>query len=406
MKNKKETEDRKTVLMLSWEYPPHIVGGLARHVHALSVELVKMNYDIHVITARAFDSASYEKRDGIHIHRVSPLNQNDPDFLAWIGGLNLAAVDEALAIADHIEVDAVHTHDWLTGPAAEFISQSLSIPLIATIHGTEFGRNKGIYTELQQFVFSKEKNLAHLADEIIVCSNYMEAEVARLFEVSKEKISVITNGAEADNRSIPDLRIEEAYPFLKGRKVVFSIGRMVEEKGFGTLIRSALALKTSCPELCFVIAGNGPLLEIYRQKVKRLGLTDTVYFIGFINDVIRKGLLQRADIAVFASSYEPFGLAAAEALAAGVPTVVAETGGLKSLVENLETGFYMKPDDEKSLTDTINYIIKNDQLARAIATKGKLAVNAKFSWEQNAKATDNLYINSLNLYSSQKEGMQ
>jgi glycogen synthase len=109
--------------MLSWEYPPHIVGGLARHVHALSIELVKMNYDIHVITARAFDSVGYEKRDGVHIHRVSPLNQNDPDFLAWIGGLNLAAVDEAIAIADHIQVDAVHTHDWLTGPAAEFISQ-------------------------------------------------------------------------------------------------------------------------------------------------------------------------------------------------------------------------------------------------------------------------------------------
>lgn len=401
----KETDRKKSILMLSWEYPPHIVGGLARHVHALSIELVKRNYEIHVISSRAHGAPGYEKKAGVHIHRVAPLNDQDSDFISWIGGLNLAAANLGLSIARDSIVDVVHTHDWMTGPAAEFISRSLGIPLAATIHGTEFGRNKGIFTELQQFVFDKEKALVHASDKVIVCSAYMADEIKRLFAVPETKISVIPNGSIMEEVSLQEIDVEKIYPFINGKKVIFSIGRIVKEKGFETLIKAASILKGTFPDLCFVIAGNGPLLEAYRQKVKNLSLEDSVYFIGFIQEGIRKGFLERADLTVFASLYEPFGLAAAEGLAAGKPTIIAQTGGLQGLAENLKTGFYMEPGNVKSLVDSIKFILANEQLANEIALNGKLAVREKFSWEKNAKATDDLYKYLLIMHSCEKEGL-
>lgn len=393
-----ENQKEKTILMLSWEYPPHIIGGLARHVHALTTELAGRNQHIHVLTSKPFDSKDYENQGTVHIHRVNPINDRDPDFLSWMGGLNLAVIEESMKIAKYIEFDVVHTHDWMTGPAAEFISRALDIPLIVTIHGTEFGRNKGIFTELQKFISKKENELCHSADELIVCSDFMEAEVLSLFKVPKNKITVIPNGSLAEKVEEHDFDLEELYPFISGKKLVFSIGRIVKEKGFQTLISAADLLKHKADELCFVVAGNGPLLEGYREKVTELGLEGFVNFIGFVNEEIRTSLTKRADLAVFASSYEPFGLAAAEALSAGVATVVAKTGGMQALVEDYQTGFHMLPGNEESLVNIIHWILENEALADEIGRNGSISVHEKFSWERNAKSTDTLYIKAISTY--------
>jgi glycogen synthase len=394
----------KTILMLSWEYPPHIIGGLARHVHALSTQLAHGNQQIHVLTSKPYESQEYEKQGAVHIHRVNPINDLDSDFLSWMAGLNLAIIEEALEIAKHIEFDAVHTHDWMTGPAADFIGKTLGVPLIATIHGTEFGRNKGIFTELQQFISKKENELCHSADEIIVCSDFMKAEVISLFKVPNNKITVIPNGALSEKLDENDLDIEELYPFISGRKLVFSIGRIVEEKGFQTLIDAAVLLKHKAAELSFVVAGNGPLLDGYREKLVEMELEGFVNFIGFVNEEIRSSLMKRADVAVFASSYEPFGLAAAEALSAGVPTVVAKTGGMQTLIEDFKTGFYMEPGNENSLVHIINWILENEARAEEIGRNGMISVHEKFSWERNARTTDTLYARAISNY-CHKEGI-
>lgn len=386
-----QNHNKKTILMLSWEYPPHIIGGLARHVQALSEGLARRNQQIHVITNKPSDLPDYEIENNVHIHRVAPLNELDSDFLSWMGGFNLAVIEEVIRIARHIEFDAVHTHDWMTGAAGEFISRELDIPLIATIHGTEFGRNNGIFSDIQQFIFKKEEELCRFADEVIVCSDFMETEVSQLFHVPREEITVILNGASLEQSDYPDFEETDLYPFLKGRRVVFSMGRIVREKGFETLVAAAELLKNLQPDACFVIAGNGPLLETYREKVRELGLENTVYFIGFVIDEIRERLLKRADVAVFASHYEPFGLAAAEALAAGVPTVLAKTGGMQDLIEDFKTGFFIQSGNEKSLASIINWILENKSLAEEIARAGRKSVVEKFSWERNAQATDALY---------------
>lgn len=382
---------RKKVLMLTWEYPPNIVGGLARHVHALSTELVENGHEIHVLTSNPSNRASCEEMAGVHVHRVLPLNAQDADFLSWIGGLNLAMADYALTMKIHIRFDIVHNHDWMTGAAAGYISKALELPLISTIHGTEYGRNNGIFTELQEFIFNKEKELAESSQHVIACSDHMSQEIKGLFGITESKISVIPNGAFMETELHKDMNADEAFPFIKGRKVVFSIGRIVKEKGFETVIKAAAILKKAYPELCFVIAGNGPLLEYYRQLTEVLSLSDYVFFLGFVQDDVRKGLLGRADIAVVASTYEPFGLVAAEALAAGVPTIISDTGGMRGLAEHLKTAFYMKPGDEESLAGMIEYILADERQAKFIAQQGKIAVTSKFSWKENAKSTERVY---------------
>ncbi|WP_210365938.1 glycosyltransferase family 4 protein [Bacillus sp. REN3] len=394
---------KKRIIMLTWEYPPHIVGGLARHVQALAAELAEIGQEIHVITANPYNASDYEKKDGVHIHRVTPLNHNDPDFIAWIGGLNLAAANKAMLIAGPAPIDIVHTHDWLTGPAAEYLSEALNVPLVATIHGTEFGRNNGVFTELQHFINSKEKELAESAARVIVCSEFMAEEVTALFGIKKAKVTVIENGASFDIKTKQRANLEEQYPFIKGKKVIFSIGRIVKEKGFDSVIKAAVLLRDTHPDICFVIAGNGPLLDEYRKFAKRLSVDDRVFFIGFIPDEVRLGFLAKSNLAVFPSLYEPFGLAAVESLSFGVPTIVAKTGGMQGLVEDYRTGFYMEPGNEKSLADTVSYIIKNPEKAKKIAESGSEETEINFSWRRNARLTDCLYDDLLRLQYTLKE---
>ena len=121
--------------------------------------------------------------------------------------------------------------------------------------------------------------------------------------------------------------------------------------------------------------------------------------------VRRTSMMMRADLAVFASSYEPFGLAAAEALAAGVPTVVAKTGGMQTLIEDYQTGFYMQPENEKSLVHIIEWILENEALTKVIGRRAKESIHEKFSWAQNAKDTDTLYTRALSK-NGQKEGIR
>lgn len=402
MEDKQSHTGKRTIIMLTWEYPPSLIGGLSRHVHGLSMELAKIGLNVHVITANPFDTPRYEKKEGVHIHRVTPLNDKDPNFMAWIGGLNLAIVNEAISIARVSEVNIVHTHDWLTGPAALYINKVLKVPLVATIHATEYGRNKGIFTKLQQSIALKEKELSNSADRVIVCSDFMAEEVSSLFDVQKDKLKVIPNGSLVDVNKQPDLILERSFPFLTGKKIIFSIGRIVREKGFDSMIRAAAILKESHPEICFVIAGNGPLLDKYRQTARELSLDDFIYFIGFISEQQRITFLKKCDMAIFPSLYEPFGLAAAESLAHGVPTIVSDTGGLKDLVVDFETGFFMEPGSETSLAKVVAYILENEEAAKKIANEGKRVVKNQFCWEQNARLTEKVYEELL-VHDSDKE---
>lgn len=393
---------KKRILMLSWEYPPNIIGGLARHVYGLSEGLAKKKFEIHIITTQIEDLAKYEQCGDIHIHRVKPYHEHDPNFITWVAGLNIAILEKASELAHQEPFAFVHAHDWLVGAAAQSIKAALNIPLITTIHATEHGRNNGIFTELQKFVHEKERSLTAYSDHVIVCSEYMRKEVSQLFGVEDKNLTIIPNGIDVISIDNINRKILGKYPLQLSRRMVFSIGRIVYEKGFDTLIEAALILRETHPDVYFIIAGKGPLLEEYRLKVKELSLSDTVFFIGFVTDAERNAFFLQSKITVFPSRYEPFGIVALESMAFAKPTIVSKVGGLKSIVEHMETGLLMEPNNPYSFIEQVSLMLDNEALAHRIGAAAKEAVQAQFGWEHIAEETISVY----NKFSSSNEKLQ
>lgn len=372
------------ILILTWEYPPNVVGGLSRHVYGLSVHLAKLGHEVHVVTALNGGLAAYELIEGVHVHRVTPLNYQDDDFLSWIAGLNLAMSFKGEKIAEDIKFDIVHAHDWQVGTTAITIKEILSIPLLSTIHATEHGRNKGINTEIQRFIHEKELQLMTESDHVIVCSNYMREELLKNFYLSEKKLTIIPNGIE-----LGDLKVEpkEMYPFIMNRKYIFSVGRMVKEKGFETIIDAAQAAKESGKDIYFVIAGKGPMLERYRKIVTDKQLDHYVAFVGYVSDEQRNALLVNCEIAVFPSLYEPFGIVALEAMIIAKPTIVSEIGGLKGIVMHKQTGLLMVPGDAENLLANIDFLFQKPDRAKEIGLKGRQIVKSLYGWKRIASHT-------------------
>src|SRR4051812_9921138 len=196
LKGKSQATWKLNILILSWEYPPNIVGGLSRHVAGLSSHLAEQGHEVHVLTAGKENLPPVEIMNGVTVHRVRPINENDDHFLSWIAGLNLAMAFKAEQLVDELDFDIIHAHDWLVGAAAISLKELLSLPLLTTIHATEHGRNNGIFTEIQRFIHEKEQQLIIESDQIIVCSEYMKVELNQVFALRDEKIAVIPNGIE------------------------------------------------------------------------------------------------------------------------------------------------------------------------------------------------------------------
>ncbi len=133
------------ILILSWEYPPIVAGGLARHVHKLSEALVAQGLEVHVLTRGVRDHVAEERRGGVHIHRVaeSPMPRDLDAFVVWVEGMNAHMHAAGRQLGKRLHFDVVHGHDWLVAGAAAGLAERLRCPYLTTIHATEYGRHQG-----------------------------------------------------------------------------------------------------------------------------------------------------------------------------------------------------------------------------------------------------------------------
>ncbi|KAB2338522.1 glycosyltransferase [Cytobacillus depressus] len=384
--------EKRKILLLSWEYPPHIVGGLSRHVHGLAESLTFFGYEVHVITAETDQHLHDESIQGLYIHRVTPLNEHDHHFISWIGGLNIAMIHKALELNTISSFCLIHAHDWLVGACGIVLQDVLQVPLIATIHATEYGRSNGIHTELQKFIHLKEQQLIHFAETVIVCSEYMKNELYQAFVIQNgKKIAIIPNGVHKLKPANSYNNLLSGMPLQVKKRFIFSIGRIVKEKGFDILIHAAHKMRSQFPDIYFIIAGNGPLLTDYKRMVKELALQDRVFFIGFVNDEQRMALLSKCELAVFPSRYEPFGIVALEAMQAGKPTIVANTGGLKGIVQHMQSGMFMSAGSSESFIEQASFLLKNKYASEQMGRAGKERVESLFGWDRIAEETKKIY---------------
>lgn len=381
------------VLMLAWEYPPRVVGGLAMHVYDLSTTLAEMGHDITVITCSDHNSPDQEVMNGVKVVRVHPYDLPSRDIVNWAMQLNVAMLEKAVDLANRDGLfDIVHAHDWMTAWAGRAVKHSYQIPLIATIHATEHGRNNGIHNEMQHNISNIEWWLTYEAWKVICCSRYMVGEVCRVFNLPADKVVHIPNGVHPgrfQNREIPPgFKDRFALPY---ERIIYYVGRLVQEKGVQVLIDAAFKILTHVPEAKFVVAGTGPFEGFLRAKARDMGLGDKMLFTGYLNDDDRDMLYLIADVAVFPSLYEPFGIVALEAMAAGTPVVVSDSGGLAEIVTNNEDGLWAITGSANSLADRVIEVLKNEVLARKLKDNGLNKVRTQYDWKVIARKTLDVY---------------
>lgn len=382
------------ILILSWEYPPLIEGGLARHVRKLSEGLVRLGVDVHVLTRSDGSAPDEDVAEGVSIHRVrEPERPSDlGEFVTWIERMNTDMLSAGIALADDFDFDVVHGHDWLVATAGDHLARRLDVPLVTTIHATEFGRHQGwVDKHPQSHIHGVEKWVVNRADAVIACSSYMREHIADIFAVEESAVTVIPNGIDPEDlqpvADLDDLRASFAAP---DEKLVLLVGRLVYEKGFQFALEALPGLIENVGDVRFLIAGSGTHEAELKAQATELGLMEHGTFVGWIGDDVLHSLYRIADLTIVPSIYEPFGLVALEAMASGCPCIVADVGGLREVVPNENVGLRFKSRDPESLAQMATRVLTDDELRERLVEEASDHVLA-FDWLDIARQTAALY---------------
>ncbi|QYK53753.1 MAG: glycosyltransferase family 4 protein [Fimbriimonadaceae bacterium] len=386
------------VVMLSWEYPPRIVGGISPHVYELSKKLADRGVEVHVVTKCTPLAPDEEvEPSGVHVHRVH-LEKEPDNFVHEIQLLNKATDLRCRQLLEDWREEGkptvFHAHDWLSLDSARSLKYEYQLPMLATVHATEQGRNNGIFNDLQRYIHESEYWLTYEAWRVIVCTEFMKAEVNRYFNCPTDKVDVIYNGVDANKFRFD--WTEEERAVWRGKlanpdeKIVMYVGRFVREKGIHVLLNAASVVLANEPKTKFVIVGGGNREQL-EKFVNWYGLKDKVLFTGFMANRSLHQLYRCADVAVFPSLYEPFGIVALEGMAAGAAVVASDAGGLKEVVLHDETGTSSWAGNPESLAWGILRVLRNPELAAELKSKADERLDTDFDWGLIADQTIAVY---------------
>jgi glycogen(starch) synthase len=394
--------------LLSWEYPPIVEGGLARHVRKLSEQLVRDGHEIHVVTRGGGHLAAVEDRHGVSVHRVREpeFPKDDLDaFIAWVEHMN----EDMLAAGAELGggFDLVHSHDWLVAAAARSLARRRRVPWLVTVHATEYGRHQGwVDKHPQSHIHGVERRMARAADHVITCSHFMREQVADVFGVPRARITAIPNGIDPqDLQPVADLPRLRAHFAAPDEKLVLLVGRLVYEKGFHLALDALPGLIRRVGRVRFLVAGSGTAEAELKEQAERLGLMEHGTFVGWTGarvqlaprdsltagDDVLHSLYRIADLCLVPSIYEPFGLVALEAMASGCPCIVADTGGLREVVpRGRRVGLRFRASSVRSLERMAYQLLTDDALrARLVAEASEHVL--RFDWADVARQTALVY---------------
>jgi glycogen(starch) synthase len=384
------------VLLISWEYPPVIEGGLGRHVRKLSESLVHDGVEVHVLTRGGGRLPAEADQHGVRVHRVrEPQFPRDPSaFVRWVHAMNTDMHALAAELCERFEFDLIHSHDWLVAGAARLAARQIESPWLVTVHATEFGRHQGwVQNHPQSHIHAAERAMVRSADHVITCSRYMRVHVANVFGVRPAKITAIPNGIDPrDLEPVQDdldaLRAKYASP---GDLLVLLVGRLVYEKGFHLALDALAPVVRRLGGVRFVIAGTGTAEAELKRQARRLGLSDHGVFLGWVGDDMLHSLYRVSDLCIVPSLYEPFGLVALEAMASGCLCVVADTGGLREVVPVEGTvGLRFPSRDATALRAVLERVLTDDAARAQLVAEAREHV-LRFDWAEVARRTTDVY---------------
>ncbi len=380
------------VCMLTWEFPPRVVGGIARHCEGLAKALVRDDHEVHVVTLDFPGSPGYEEMEGVKVYRTAT-ELGHPNFLTWVLLFNHFLEKRMADLGPQVEFDVLHVHDWLTAFAGISFKHYLRKPMVLTIHSTEVGRAQGLHGPDSFSIDGIEWWTAYEANRVVVTSHSMKREICDHFHLPWDKVDVIPNAIDVTqyNPPVDTGSVRARYGVGWGEKLVLCVGRLVPQKGIEYFISAIPSIAQRYPEAKFVIVGEGWSRDYLEGIARSTGHTRRILFTGFISDSEVIALMASADVLVIPSIYEPFGIVALEGMATGVPVVASRVGGLAEVIEHDRTGIFVYPRNPGSIAWGVDQILSNPSHAEWLTQNARERLHKTYSWEAVAMKTVEVY---------------
>ncbi len=419
-------------LMLGWEFPPFISGGLGTACLGLTKAMDRLGMPITFVLPRAKPmhlagssaSALFPQEDPstafrhVQFRPVEAALNPYATTAASTAGATATATSKAstlsgeeaesggqgnygpdiysevarytqkvLALGQTEPFDLIHAHDWMTFPAGVALSQQSGKPLVIQVHSTEFDRSG---EHVNQYVYDIERHAMHAATKVIAVSNYTRNIIVRRYGVPPEKVEVVYNGVEQPNGSWSSLR--QSAP-AKNDKIVLFLGRITMQKGPEYFLHAARRVLEKIANVKFIMAGDGDMLYRSIELAAQLGIGNRVLFTRFLRgDDVRK-VYQMADLYVMPSVSEPFGIAPLEALQNDVPVLLSKQSGIAETFRNaLKVDFW----DIQEMASKMVAVLQHPPLGQVLRSEGRREV-LRFRWEDSAARMNEIYRQTLSV---------
>lgn len=378
------------ILVISAEYPPFSVGGIALHTHEVNKSLAKEGNVIWTLTFhgdRNVDSINTTVEDGINVIRIprpsSTITESYEDKF-----LNQ---NEQMKIGIHYLMDhrfcnfnMVVLHGYFLGICGMYACEKMSIPFV--YHAHTLLSDAQLHDNVK--ILETERELYSKATYVIAVSEFLKTEILKRYSIDTRRIKVITKGVELKKYDKYENKTNDTY-----FKILYT-GRISREKGFETLLNAiSLSIKKHKNILVFAVGLFSD--EVYRKEIIAMirdeGLQKNIVFLGFKEDdkVIRE--YKSSNISVVPSFAETFGKVAIESMAARVPVIVSNVGGLGPIVKDGATGLKFKCGDEEDLSNKINLLYEYPCLCKKLADNAYMEVVKKYQWKDIFKLTLDIY---------------
>ena len=391
--------------MLGWELPPHNSGGLGVACYHMSKALAQEGASIDFVVPYEAEHSSVDfmnihsatklmplERYGLGAYESSQCNCKDDNCKHELKDLRAVQKQYLEFVGQLVKKnrpEVVHAHDWLTMEAGMHAKQIAGVPLVVHVHATEFDRSGELYGN--PIVHEVEQHGLLMADRIIAVSNMTKNLIVQRYNIPAEKIEVIHNSLDASALQ-PRIYDTSTYAYLEsmrkeGYTVVTSIGRLTVQKGFHYFVRAAARASEKYDKLLFLIAGDGELRDELLELSADLGISDKVFFTGFVRGQRWRDSYNVADVFVMSSVSEPFGLTALEAAAHDTAVIISKQSGVGEVLHSVFRFDYW---DVDRLADEL----VNIAVSPALASELKQNVAREYdriSWNDVAKNCFKLY---------------